>query len=67
VKHILINHSIFLLSSTLFGKEGGVLYQNESSSGFVWKLLEIINPNHFSPFIKYPLSFGSPIQFVIQT
>ena len=37
MKHILILLSILLLSSPLFGQETGVLYQNETSSGLVWK------------------------------
>ena len=37
MKHLLILLSILLLSSPLFGQEAGVLYQYETSSGFVWK------------------------------
>jgi len=37
MKHLLIILSILLLSSPLFGQETGVLYQYDTSSGFVWK------------------------------
>ena len=37
MKHLLIILSILLLSSPLFGKETGVLFQYETSSGLVWK------------------------------
>ena len=38
VKHLLITLSfLLLLSSPLFGKETGVLFQYETSSGLVWK------------------------------
>ena len=40
MKHLLIIVSILLLSSPLFGQETGVLYQYETSSGFVWKSFE---------------------------
>ena len=38
MKHILIILSIILLSSPVIGQETGVLYQYETSSGFVWKI-----------------------------
>ena len=37
MRHILIILSFLLLSSPLFGQRTGVLYQYETSSGFVWK------------------------------
>ena len=37
MKHLLIILSILLLSSPVIGQEIGVLYQYETSSGFVWK------------------------------
>ena len=37
MKHTLILLSILLLSTPLFGLETGVLYQYETSTGFVWK------------------------------
>ena len=40
MKHLLIILSFLLLSSPLFGQETGVLYQYETSSGFVWKSFE---------------------------
>jgi hypothetical protein len=44
MKHPLIILSILLLSSPLFGQETGVLYQYETSSGFVWeKTYQIIS------------------------
>ena len=40
MKHLLIILSLLLLSSSVIGQETGVLYQYESSSGFVWKSFE---------------------------
>ena len=40
MKHLLIILSLLLLSSPVIGQETGVLYQYESSSGFVWKSFE---------------------------
>jgi len=40
VKHLLIILSLLILSSPVIGQETGVLYQYESSSGFVWKSFE---------------------------
>ncbi len=37
MKHLIIILSILLLSFPLFGQETGVLYQYETSSGFVLK------------------------------
>ena len=37
MRHLLISLSFLLLSSPLFGQRTGVLYQYETSSGFVWK------------------------------
>ena len=37
MKHILIILFFLLLTSPLFGQETGILYQYETSSGFVWK------------------------------
>jgi len=37
MKNLLFPLSLLLLSSPLFGQETGVLYQYETSSGFVWK------------------------------
>jgi len=44
VKHQIIILPDLLLSSPLFGQETGVLYQYETSSGFVWeKTYQIIS------------------------
>jgi len=37
MKHLLILISFLLLSSPVIGQETGILYQWESSSGYVWK------------------------------
>jgi len=37
MKHLLITLSLLLLSSPVIGEETGVLYQYETSSGFVWE------------------------------
>ena len=48
MKHLLIILSILLLSSPLFGKEIGVLYQYENYSGIKWKTFgnEILQPKY---------------------
>ena len=66
MKHLLIILSFLLLSSPVIGQGTGVLYQYETSSGFVWKSVgskklkrkykgEIKNGNpHGFGFITYP-------------
>ena len=48
MKHLLIILSFLLLSSPLFGQETGILYQWESSYGYVWKTFgdEQTNPKY---------------------
>ena len=48
VKHLLIILTFLLLSSPLFGQETGILYQWESSYGYVWKTFgdEQTNPKY---------------------
>jgi len=64
VKHILIILSILLLSSPLFGQETGVLYQYETSSGFVWKTF---GDGKVQPKYKGEITNGKPNGFGILT
>jgi len=57
VKHLLIILSFLLLSSPLFGQETGVLYQYETSSGFVWKTF---GNEKLQPKYEGQITFGEP-------
>ena len=57
MKHILIILSFLLLSSPLFGQETGVLYQYETSSGFVWKTF---GNEKLQPKYEGQITFGEP-------
>ena len=64
MKHLLILFSILLLSSPLFGQETGVLYQYETSSGFVWK---IVGNEKVQPKYEGEITNGIPNGFGILT
>ena len=57
MKHILIILSILLLSSPLFGKETGVLFQYETSSGIVWKSF---GSGKVQPKYEGEITYGEP-------
>jgi len=57
VRHILIILSFLLLSSPVFGQETGVLYQYETSSGFVWKTF---GNEKLQPKYEGQITFGEP-------
>ena len=57
MRHILIIFSILLLSSPLFCQETGVLFQYETSSGFVWKTF---GNEKLQPKYEGQITFGEP-------
>ena len=64
MKHILLNLSILLLTSPLFGKETGVLYLYETSSGKKWKTF---GDGKVQPKYKGERINGKPNGFGFQT
>ena len=57
MKHLLIILSILLLSSPLFGKETGVLYQYETSTGLV---LKTFGNGKVQPKYEGEITYGEP-------
>jgi len=60
MKHLLILISLILFFTPIIGKETGVLYQYETSSGFVWK---INGDKNVQPIYKGEFTGGKPDGF----
>ena len=64
MKYLLVILSLLLLSSPVIGEETGVLYQYETSSGFVWKTF---GDGKVQPKYKGEITNGKPNGFGILT